>query len=97
MSSNQKPSGRKKKPTGSRPVSEPVKSVKKDPGIGSERRRRKDGRRRSGSSDEDHSDHFQIVNERAVEDIKLDFFYKPHTLTLLLLVIAFMFYTAFTM
>ncbi|CAI4223695.1 unnamed protein product [Auanema sp. JU1783] len=40
--------------------------------------------------------HFQMVNERVVEDITLDVLYKPHTLTILGLLCAFLVYKAFT-
>lgn len=30
-----------------------------------------------------HTDAFISINERPVDDISLDFFYKPHTVTLL--------------
>ncbi|XP_076437960.1 phosphatidylserine synthase 1-like [Babylonia areolata] len=37
-----------------------------------------------------------IINERAVDDISLDFFYKPHTITLLVACISGLLYLAFT-
>ena len=37
-----------------------------------------------------------IINERAVDDISLDFFYKPHTITLLVTCISGLLYLAFT-
>ncbi|CAL1541969.1 unnamed protein product [Lymnaea stagnalis] len=37
-----------------------------------------------------------IINERSVDDISLDFFYKPHTITLLLTCISGLLYFAFT-
>ena len=37
-----------------------------------------------------------IINERTVDDISLDFFYKPHTITLLLTCISGLLYFAFT-
>ncbi|PIC16295.1 hypothetical protein B9Z55_022949 [Caenorhabditis nigoni] len=40
--------------------------------------------------------HFQMVNERVVEDITVDFLYKPHTLTILGLLVVFISYKAFT-
>ncbi|CAL2049218.1 unnamed protein product [Caenorhabditis brenneri] len=40
--------------------------------------------------------HFQMVNERVVEDITVDFLYKPHTLTILGLLVVFIGYKAFT-
>lgn len=38
---------------------------------------------------------FTAINERPVDDISLDFFYKPHTITLLLLSIIGVMYCAF--
>uniref|UniRef100_A0A915JQL8 Phosphatidylserine synthase n=1 Tax=Romanomermis culicivorax TaxID=13658 RepID=A0A915JQL8_ROMCU len=40
--------------------------------------------------------HFQDINERPVDDISLEFFYKPHTLTLLACSILGILYLAFT-
>uniref|UniRef100_A0A2C9JGZ8 Phosphatidylserine synthase n=1 Tax=Biomphalaria glabrata TaxID=6526 RepID=A0A2C9JGZ8_BIOGL len=37
-----------------------------------------------------------IINERSVDDISLDFFYKPHTITLLVTCISGLLYFAFT-
>ncbi|CAN7998923.1 unnamed protein product [Ixodes hexagonus] len=42
------------------------------------------------------SDHFGSINERPVDDISLDFFYKPHTITLLTVSIVVLLYFAFT-
>lgn len=42
-----------------------------------------------------HVDAFSSINERPVDDISLDFFYKPHTITLLAVSIASVIYTAF--
>nr|XP_006823665.1 PREDICTED: phosphatidylserine synthase 1-like [Saccoglossus kowalevskii] len=42
------------------------------------------------------SDHFSLINEQQVDDITLEFFYKPHTLTLLLIVVLTALYFAFT-
>jgi phosphatidylserine synthase 1 len=39
---------------------------------------------------------FLAMNERAVEDINLNFFYKPHTISLLLFSIFASMYFAFT-
>jgi hypothetical protein len=39
---------------------------------------------------------FLQMNERAVEDINLNFFYKPHTISLLLFSIIASMYFAFT-
>lgn len=41
-------------------------------------------------------DHFSTINEHPVDDISLEFFYKPHTITLLTVSIAGLLYTAFT-
>lgn len=41
-------------------------------------------------------DHFGSINERPVDDISLDFFYKPHTITLLTVSIVVLLYFAFT-
>lgn len=38
---------------------------------------------------------FVIVNERPVDDISLDFFYKPHTITLLAVSVLAVMYFAF--
>jgi len=43
----------------------------------------------------DASDHYKSVNERPVDDISLEFFYQPHTITTMVLTIAFLTYTAF--
>ncbi|EYB94753.1 hypothetical protein Y032_0167g108 [Ancylostoma ceylanicum] len=40
--------------------------------------------------------HFQMVNERVVEDITLEVLYKPHTLTILACLCAFLCYKAFS-
>lgn len=40
-------------------------------------------------------DIFAIINERQVEDISIDFFYEPHTITLLLISICLVIYFAF--
>lgn len=39
---------------------------------------------------------FYTINERPVDDISLELFYKPHTLTLLAAALAVVFYIAFT-
>nr|CAG4634762.1 EOG090X05CZ [Alona affinis] len=44
----------------------------------------------------DVADHFYAINERPVDDISLDFFYKPHTITLLTFLTAILLYSAFT-
>lgn len=46
-------------------------------------------------SDSESIDSFSSINERPVDDISLDFFYKPHTITLLLVSIAGVIYSAF--
>lgn len=43
----------------------------------------------------DNPDSFVIINERPVDDISLEFFYKPHNLTLLGVSIAAVIYSAF--
>lgn len=40
--------------------------------------------------------HFRMINEQQVEDITLEFFYKPHTITLLTFTIISIMYFAFT-
>lgn len=44
----------------------------------------------------DINHHFYADNERPVDDISLDFFYKPHTITLLCCSIGAVFFFAFT-
>ncbi|XP_070550344.1 phosphatidylserine synthase 1-like isoform X2 [Ptychodera flava] len=51
------------------------------------------GHRRSGS---ELSDHFPLINEQQVDDITLEFFYKPHTITLLSVSVLTAVYFAFT-
>lgn len=41
-------------------------------------------------------DNFYTINERPVDDISLQFFYKPHTITLLSVSVGFLLYFAFT-
>ena len=53
-------------------------------------------RRRIYSSGSEASDHFVSINERQVDDISIDFFYKPHTITLLIVIISGLIYFAFT-
>lgn len=43
----------------------------------------------------EYMDAFSSINERPVDDISLEFFYKPHTITLLAVSIASVIYTAF--
>lgn len=40
--------------------------------------------------------HFRMINEQQVEDITLDFFYRPHTITLLTCTVLSLMYFAFT-
>ncbi|KAI4898839.1 hypothetical protein NFI96_024188 [Prochilodus magdalenae] len=40
--------------------------------------------------------HFRMINEQQVEDITIDFFYKPHTITLLTCTVLSLMYFAFT-
>lgn len=40
-------------------------------------------------------DSFNTINEMPVDDISLQFFYKPHTITLLAISIGIVIYTAF--
>ena len=57
------------------------------------------GRKRTvslGSEGSDASDHFVSINERPVDDISLEFFYKPHTITTMFVLVAVVTYTAFT-
>lgn len=44
---------------------------------------------------EEIAETFMVVNERPVDDISLDFFYKPHTITLLAVSILAVMYFAF--
>ncbi|XP_022123125.2 phosphatidylserine synthase isoform X1 [Pieris rapae] len=44
---------------------------------------------------DDYRDSFSSINERPVDDISLEFFYKPHTITLLAVSIAAVIHTAF--
>ena len=41
-------------------------------------------------------DYFRCINEKGVDDISLEIFYKPHTITLLTVSIAGLLYSAFT-
>lgn len=63
---------------------------------------RRDGSDSSGGSagarrkrKEEIAQTFVIVNERPVDDISLDFFYKPHTITLLAVSVLAVMYFAF--
>nr|XP_015811347.2 phosphatidylserine synthase 1 [Nothobranchius furzeri] len=40
--------------------------------------------------------HFRMINEQQVEDITIEFFYKPHTITLLTCTVLSLMYFAFT-
>lgn len=40
--------------------------------------------------------HFRMINEQQVEDITIDFFYRPHTITLLTCTVLSLMYFAFT-
>lgn len=44
---------------------------------------------------EEIAETFLVVNERPVDDISLDFFYKPHTITLLAVSVLAVMYFAF--
>lgn len=46
--------------------------------------------------DSDASDHFVSINDRPVDDISLEFFYKPHTISAMVFCVLYMTYTAFT-
>lgn len=48
-----------------------------------------------GLEDDKFNETFVIVNERPVDDISLDFFYKPHTITLLIVSVLAVMYSAF--
>lgn len=49
-----------------------------------------------GNREGDNEDHFRFINEKGVDDISLEVFYKPHTITLLTLSILGLLYAAFT-
>uniref|UniRef100_A0A4W5N520 Phosphatidylserine synthase n=1 Tax=Hucho hucho TaxID=62062 RepID=A0A4W5N520_9TELE len=49
-----------------------------------------------GKYDVNYRMHFRMINEQQVEDITLDFFYKPHTITLLTCTVLSLMYFAFT-
>lgn len=53
------------------------------------------GRRDSHASNLTAGDTFIDINERPVDDISLDFFYKPHTVTLLGIAVVAVMYCAF--
>lgn len=57
--------------------------------------------RNSADNIEEHklrhgTDSFPNINERPVDDISIEFFYKPHSITLLLISIGAVIYSAFT-
>ena len=54
------------------------------------------GRSRTVSTSSDFSEYFHEINDRQVDDISIEFFYKPHTITLLLLSVGSILYVAFT-
>ncbi|KAJ8321797.1 hypothetical protein KUTeg_000268, partial [Tegillarca granosa] len=51
-------------------------------------------RSRTDLNEED--EHFRFINEKGVDGISLEFFYKPHTITLLTVSVIGLLYTAFT-
>jgi len=53
-------------------------------------------RNRTITEGSDASDHYKSVNERPVDDISLEFFYQPHTISLLVICVLTLTYTAFT-
>lgn len=53
------------------------------------------GDSKTGKRSRSPTDPFVSVNERAVDDISLDFFYRPHTVTLLAVSIIGVMYFAF--
>ncbi|GCC19996.1 hypothetical protein chiPu_0018669 [Chiloscyllium punctatum] len=54
------------------------------------------GSRTISKDDVNYKLHFRMINEQQVEDITIDFFYKPHTITLLTFTIVSVMYFAFT-
>lgn len=54
------------------------------------------GSRMLSKDDANYKLHFRMINEQQVEDITLDFFYKPHTITLLTFTVVSIMYFAFT-
>ncbi|KAG2464827.1 PTSS1 synthase, partial [Polypterus senegalus] len=54
------------------------------------------GARTLSKDDVNYRLHFRMINEQQVEDITIDFFYKPHTITLLTFTIVSLMYFAFT-
>jgi len=53
-------------------------------------------RERTLTEGSDASDHYKSINERPVDDISLEFFYQPHTITTMLISVAGLTYMAFT-
>uniref|UniRef100_A0A672LDS6 Phosphatidylserine synthase n=1 Tax=Sinocyclocheilus grahami TaxID=75366 RepID=A0A672LDS6_SINGR len=54
------------------------------------------GSRTLSKDDVNYRMHFRMINEQQVEDITIDFFYKPHTITLLTCTVLSLMYFAFT-
>ncbi|XP_016403655.1 phosphatidylserine synthase 1-like [Sinocyclocheilus rhinocerous] len=54
------------------------------------------GSRMLSKDDANDKLHFRMINEQQVEDITIDFFYKPHTITLLTFTVVSIMYFAFT-
>lgn len=52
--------------------------------------------RPSQKDDVNYKLHFRMINEQQVEDICIDFFYKPHTITLLTATVLSLMYFALT-
>ena len=48
------------------------------------------------NSQYDSDDYFRVINEKGVDDISLEVFYKPHTITLLSVSVIGLLYSAFT-
>uniref|UniRef100_A0A3B3RSW9 Phosphatidylserine synthase 1 n=1 Tax=Paramormyrops kingsleyae TaxID=1676925 RepID=A0A3B3RSW9_9TELE len=54
------------------------------------------GSRTLSKDDVNYRLHFRMINEQQVEDITIEFFYKPHTITLLTFTVVSLMYFAFT-
>ncbi|KAI2654852.1 Phosphatidylserine synthase 1 [Labeo rohita] len=54
------------------------------------------GSRTLSKDDVNYRMHFRMINEQQVEDITIEFFYKPHTITLLTCTVLSLMYFAFT-
>ena len=52
-------------------------------------------RKRFHTEGSDASDHYKSINERPVDDISLEFFYQPHTITTMLVTVIALTYAAF--